>query len=177
MSRDYTKKYRKTNNIKLRRKEKFISAFDRENNSKDYYIPDIERAERLKEFLVSLYEINKMVPIIVEGKRDVVALRKLGFIGEIIIVHAGEGLYEFSHNISERFNRIILLMDWDEKGDILFKKLASHLKGLWEEFSSLREIIKMLCQKDIRGIEDIPILLKRLSGIEVKIEDPDNIEL
>lgn len=174
MTRDYSKEYNRSNDAKLRRREKYCSAFDKENNYGNY-IPDIERAERLKEFLSSLNEINKSVPIIVEGKRDVLALRRLGFIGEIITVHSGKGLYEFCQDISEMFNRVILLIDWDEKGDILYKKLSDNLKGLWEEFSSLREMIKVLCQKDIRDIEAIPVLLKRLSGTEVKIEDPDNM--
>lgn len=174
MTRDYSKEYNRLNDAKLRRREKYCSAFDKENHYGNY-IPDIERAERLKEFLSSLYEINKRIPIIVEGRRDVLALRRLGFIGEIITVHAGKGLYEFCQDISEMFNRVILLIDWDEKGDILYKKLADNLKGLWEEFSSLREMIKVLCQKDIRDIEDIPALLKRLSGTEVKIEDQNNI--
>lgn len=177
MSKKITNKNERFNQSKRRRKEKYAFTFDRENDFKYYYIPDIERAERLKEFLSALYEINKRIPIIVEGRRDVIALRKLGFIGEIKTVHSGEGLYEFSQNIVERYNRVVLLIDWDEKGEILFKKLSSHLKGLWEEFSTFREIIKMLCQKDIMDIEDIPNLLKRLVGTDVRFIDSDSIEL
>ncbi len=172
MKKDYSKQYNRLNDAKLRRREKYCSAFDKENRYGNY-IPDIERAERLKEFLSSLYEINKRVPIIVEGRKDVIALRRLGFIGEIITVHAGKGLYEFCQNISEKFNRVVLLLDWDENGDILYKKLSTEMKGLWEEFAPFREIIKIMCQKDIRNIEDIPALLNRLSGNEVKIEDPE----
>lgn len=175
MKKVYSNEYNRLNDAKLRRREKYCSAFDKENHYGNY-IPDIERAERLKEFLSSLHEINKMVPIIVEGKKDVLALRRLGFIGEIITVHTGKGLYEFCHGISEKFGRVVLLIDWDEKGEILYKKLSAELNGLWEEFSQLREVIKVLCQKDIRDIEDIPALLKRLSGIEVKIEDQGNAQ-
>lgn len=130
---------------------------------------DFERAERLKEVFEALYEINKRIPIIVEGRRDVSALRKTGFAGDIITIHGGKGLYEFCEDIAERFHRVILLIDWDEKGDILFKTVSKHLNGLWEEFSAFREIIKVLCQKDIRDIEGIPVLLERLAGIEVMV--------
>ncbi|MBF0328491.1 MAG: hypothetical protein HQL10_05000 [Nitrospirae bacterium] len=133
---------------------------------------DIERAERLKEALQSLYETNKRIPVIVEGRKDVLALRKLGFVGEIITVHSGKGIYDFCEDLSERFNKVILLMDWDAKGESLMKQVSGHLLGMWEEFLPLREIIKILCQKDIKDIEGIPTLLERLAGEPVKVGEP-----
>ena len=133
---------------------------------------DLERAERLREVIQALYEVNKRIPIIVEGKRDVRALRKIGFAGDIIILHGGKGLYEFCEDISEKFHRVILLMDWDEKGEALYKSLAGYLNGQWEEFSPFREILKVLCQKDINDIEGIPTLLERLAGTDVKVTEP-----
>ncbi len=132
---------------------------------------DFERAERLKEVLNSLYSINKIIPIIVEGRRDANALRKIGLVGEIITLHSGKGIYEFCEDIAERFNRVILLMDWDDKGESLYNTVSQHLKGHWEEFAPFREIIKILCQKDIKDIEGIPTLLERLAGEEVKVGD------
>jgi 5S rRNA maturation endonuclease (ribonuclease M5) len=130
---------------------------------------DFERAERLKKVFESLYEINKRIPIIVEGKRDIRALRKIGLVGDIIALHGGKGLYEFCDDIAERFHKIILLMDWDENGGILHKNVSEHLKGMWEEFSPFRETIKILCQKDIKDIEGMPVLLERLAGEEFKV--------
>ncbi|MDI6800964.1 MAG: hypothetical protein QMD01_02745 [Thermodesulfovibrionales bacterium] len=130
---------------------------------------DFERAERLREVFEALYEVNKRVPIIVEGRRDVHALRKIGFVGNIITLHAGKGLYEFCEDIAEHYHRIVLLMDWDEKGETLHKTISKHLRGMWEEFAPFREIVKILCQKDIKDIEGIPALLERLAGEEVKI--------
>ena len=130
---------------------------------------DLERAERLRIVLQALYEVNKRIPVIVEGKRDVSALRKIGLVGEIIPLHGGRGIYEFCEDIAERFHRVVLLTDWDNKGEQLFKTVAAHLKGLWEEFSPFREIVKVLCQKDIKDIEGVPLLLERLAGAEVKV--------
>ena len=78
-------------------------------------IEDIERAERLREVLEALYEVNKRVPVIVEGKRDAIALRRLGLVGEIITLHRGKGPYDFCEDIVERFSKVIILLDWDEK--------------------------------------------------------------
>ena len=127
---------------------------------------DLERATRLREVLEALYEANKKVPVIVEGKKDANALRRLGLMGEIITLHRGNNLYEFCEDIIERFQNVIILLDWDTKGERLNKTLHQHLKGLWEEFSAFREILKILCQKDIKDIEGIPKLLKKLEGDE-----------
>lgn len=137
---------------------------------------DLQRAERLKKVFEALYEINKRIPIIVEGRRDVRALRTIGLVGDIITLHSGRGLYEFCDDIAERYHKIIILLDWDEKGESLHKKISAHLKGMWEEFSAFREIIKILCQKDIKDIEGIPILLERLAGQEVKVGEEKEIE-
>lgn len=67
-------------------------------------------------------------------------------------------------------------MDWDEKGENLYKLVSGHLNGIWEEFSAFREIIKVLCQKDINDIEGIPGLLERLAGEEVIVGEPEEGE-
>lgn len=125
---------------------------------------DIERAERLRTLLQYLHEINETTPVIVEGKKDASALRSLGIIGDIITLHNGRNLYEFCDDIARRFHRVVLLLDWDRKGEDLNKILSGHLKGHWEEFSSFRELFKILCQKEIKDIEGIPALLRRLEG-------------
>jgi 5S rRNA maturation endonuclease (ribonuclease M5) len=133
------------------------------------YSLDADRADRIKEVLQAVYESNRHFPIIVEGKRDAEALRKLGFTGEIITVHSGRAIYEFCEQVAEKYDRIILLIDWDDKGEQLFSSLADELRGHWEEASPYRDIIKVLCQKDIKDVEGIPGMLERLSGTSVTI--------
>jgi 5S rRNA maturation endonuclease (ribonuclease M5) len=127
---------------------------------------NLERAERLREVLELLEDANRRVPVIVEGKRDAHALRKLGLKGEILILHNGKGLYEFCEEIAERFRKVIVLFDWDNKGESLCRTVTDHLEGHCEEFSDFRGILKILCQKDIKDIEGIPKLLTRLEGYE-----------
>jgi len=125
---------------------------------------NIERAERLRTVIEYLNEINENIPIIVEGKRDASALKKLGISGEIIKLHNGKNLYDFCDDISQKFPQVILLLDWDQTGDELYKTITNYLNGHFEEFSSFRELFRILCQKDINDIEGIPKLLKRLEG-------------
>jgi 5S rRNA maturation endonuclease (ribonuclease M5) len=127
---------------------------------------DFERAERLRKVIEALYEINKSIPVIVEGNKDVSALRKLGLVGEIITLNRGKNLYDFCLDITERFQRVIILLDWDRVGESLTRTISMHLNGYWEEFSYFRELFKVQCQKEIKDIEGIPTLLKRLEGDE-----------
>jgi 5S rRNA maturation endonuclease (ribonuclease M5) len=134
---------------------------------------ELERAERLREVLGLLYEANKRFPVIVEGKKDTVALRKIGLVGDIIILHSGKGLYDFCEDIVDRFAKVIVLMDWDAKGEALHRTLSRHLAGHCEEFSTFRGILKVLCQKDIKDIEGIPKLLIRLEGSLRQIDESE----
>jgi 5S rRNA maturation endonuclease (ribonuclease M5) len=114
----------------------------------------------------ALHEVNKKAPVIVEGKKDAVALRSLGLTGEVITLHRGSNLYEFCEDISERFEKVVILLDWDDKGESLHRTVSAHLRGQWEEFSGFREVLKILCQKDIKDVEGIPKLLRNLEGDE-----------
>ena len=128
---------------------------------------DIERAERLREVFSGATEVNKRFPVIVEGKKDAVALKKLGLEGDIITLHSGKNLYDFCRRYHlERYSRVVNLLDWDTKGEELYKAIGKNLLGQWEEFSVFRDSIKILCQKDIKDVESIPKLLLRLEGDE-----------
>jgi len=50
------------------------------------------RDRKTKKFLEELSQINESVPIIVEGFRDVQALRALGIHGEIVKLHSGRSI-------------------------------------------------------------------------------------
>ncbi|MEJ5227053.1 toprim domain-containing protein [Thermodesulfovibrio sp.] len=142
-----------------------MSLHEKQRRNRKEFVPlDWERAEKIREVLHYLHEINKLVPIIVEGKRDKKALKEIGFSGEIITLHSGKSIYEFAENISTRFEKVVLLFDWDQKGEELYAKIGEHLNGMWEDFASIRELLKILCQKEISEIEQIPTLFQRISG-------------
>ncbi len=126
---------------------------------------DAQRAERLRDVISELIEVNRDVPVIVEGKKDAQALRSLGLEGEIITLHRGQNLYEFSEEVIENYGKAVLLLDWDQKGEQLTKSLEESLEGHFEQFSGFREVIRAMCQKDIKDIESIPSLLRRLEGL------------
>lgn len=129
-----------------------------------------ERFEALQELFKVLSELNRKVPIIVEGRNDVIALRTLGLQGEIIQVHGGKNLYELSEEIHERFEQVILLIDWDRKGETLMKTLGDYLSGLWEGYRTFRETLRFLCRDEALEVEEIPALMERLKRRSMSCE-------
>ena len=88
---------------------------------------DEERFERLLEVLAELREANEETPIVVEGARDVASLRTLGCSGHIIPLHSGDPLFQVAESIAAQAESVILLTDWDAKGQRLFDTLRAAL--------------------------------------------------
>lgn len=88
---------------------------------------DAERFEALLDVLDELREANLEMPIVVEGQRDVASLRLLGLTGDIIRLHSGEPLFQVAEEVASQAKAIILLTDWDRKGEILFEQLSAAL--------------------------------------------------
>ncbi|RMG05646.1 MAG: topoisomerase [Nitrospirae bacterium] len=122
-------------------------------------LPDIKTLESLIEKLI---EANSTIPVVVEGKRDRDALRMLGAQGEIITIHSGSTLYEFSEKLIKRYPEVILLTDWDKKGELLYGKLASLLRGSYEGHEHIRKELIRLTNSLIKEVEELPALMEYL---------------
>jgi len=90
-------------------------------------VDDEERFDRLLDVLLELREANEETPIVVEGARDVASLRLLGLAGHIIPLHSGEPLFQVAESIAAQADEVILLTDWDAKGQTLFDSLRTAL--------------------------------------------------
>ena len=80
----------------------------------------------LKEFIFQLNAIEKGV-VIVEGKRDSNALRKIGYRGKILEFHKFTGMINFADSVAQ-FERLIILFDGDKKGKALTEKTIQLLQ-------------------------------------------------
>ncbi|MEM2106001.1 MAG: toprim domain-containing protein [Candidatus Bathyarchaeia archaeon] len=89
-----------------------------------------EKEEKIQQILEQINEeAAKGKPIIVEGKRDVEALKKLAVEGKIITAKAGKTLLELVFEIEETgAKEVILLLDFDRRGKELTKILRQHLE-------------------------------------------------
>jgi 5S rRNA maturation endonuclease (ribonuclease M5) len=88
-----------------------------------------------EESLINIWKIieemrceNASIPILVEGKRDKMALRTLGFEGEIITINSGKTLTSLADNIAQSYRNVIILTDWDKKGNYLAGRIFNLLR-------------------------------------------------
>ena len=123
-----------------------------------------ERIKKILDLLRDLKEANKEIPVIVEGKRDREALRELGIEGAVIVVHCGKSIYDFCEEILSRHDRFIILTDWDQRGEMLSRKIRSNLKDHHEGCDIFRKRLATLCLPGIREVEDLPRLLRSKSN-------------
>ena len=122
---------------------------------------DYEKSlEDLEEALFELREENKTVPIIVEGNKDIEALRKLDITGEIIRFNVGLSIPDFCDMISQKYKNIILLTDWDRKGGYLCSTIKKNLESRVGCNTRYREIFAK--RSMIRTLEGLPSWLETL---------------
>ena len=74
----------------------------------------------LKNFISELNSMKDSV-VVVEGKRDSVALKKLGYSGKVLEFHRFAGMVNFTDSVS-KYKRLIILFDRDKKGRTLTGK-------------------------------------------------------
>ncbi len=84
-----------------------------------------QEISELQEFVLQLNSVNGVV--VVEGKRDFNALRKLGYQGKILEFHKFGGIYNFVDSAA-KYEKIILLFDRDKKGRYLTEKIIQLLQ-------------------------------------------------
>ncbi|NWG11807.1 toprim domain-containing protein [Candidatus Bathyarchaeota archaeon] len=127
-----------------------------------------EKEEKILHVLECLAEESaKGTPIVVEGKKDINALRILGIEGSIISAKTGgKSLLDVISEIEKtEAKEVILLLDFDRRGKELTQNLTKHLDTMtvrlslnfWRELSSLigSEV------KDIEGLASYMETLKR----------------
>ncbi|MDV3103145.1 toprim domain-containing protein [Thermococcus waiotapuensis] len=121
-------------------------------------------AENYKRFLELIDKLREFEgAIIVEGPRDEVALRNLGVRAEIIRL-SRLPLVEIAL-VASRYRDVMILTDFDKKGEELAKKLLSYLEGYScrVDAETRRELRKIL-KKDIKGVEELYELYLSVSG-------------
>ena len=122
---------------------------------------DYEKSlEDLEKAILELREENKTVPIIVEGDKDVEALRRLDVLGEIIRFNIGLSIPDFCDMISQKYKSIILLTDWDRKGGFLCSTIKKNLESRVTCNTRYREIIAK--RSMIRTLEGLPSWIETL---------------
>jgi len=101
---------------------------------------------------------NLEVPILVEGRRDERTLRLLGFKGEIVILNQGKSLSDVADEISSAYEEIILLLDWDRKGNMLEERMEILLANLGVHCDlSLRRNLQAILGTHLTSVEELSV--------------------
>ena len=107
----------------------------------------------IKKFIKHLNSKKESV-VIVEGKRDSNALRKLGFSGKILEFHSFRGLVKFSDSVA-KYKNVILLLDGDKKGRYLTKRIIDLLAHRVKIDLSFKKKLVSITKGKIRFIEQL----------------------
>ncbi len=115
-----------------------------------------ERFHRLLFALRELEEENASCPIIVEGRKDVESLVGLGLHGTILPINNGIPLLDFCETITADHPRVILLLDWDRKGEGLMVRLRRTLAHLGAQVDTRhRDAIRRWVNAQLKDIESL----------------------
>jgi 5S rRNA maturation endonuclease (ribonuclease M5) len=104
------------------------------------------------------------IPIIVEGRNDRRALKRLGIRGEIVTVkNSGKVLADLLDEVHG--SRVVLFVDFDDEGVTLGRTIKEHLeeRGVKVDFRLWRHIGKLL-RRDVKDIEGMPSFLEKLKN-------------
>jgi len=99
--------------------------------------------KNIDDFILSLNdESTRNSIVIVEGKKDVEALYYLGYIGKIKAYHHFRGTTNFIDRCAMNYNKLILLLDSDKKGNAITKKNIISVKWKNHRFKLQKKITK-----------------------------------
>jgi len=104
------------------------------------------------------------MPILIEGKKDEKALKKLGIDGTFIKVSgSGLKLFEIAEKSVKSSSKVIILTDFDKKGEQLAKRLAEDIQSLGSYPNlEIRRKIMGITRKFIKDIESLPRHMEQL---------------
>jgi 5S rRNA maturation endonuclease (ribonuclease M5) len=122
-----------------------------------------KRLERIEELLSELSEYSgRGAIIIVEGKRDILSLKRLGIDGNFELA-TRHSLFNFAERIAQLGSEAVILTDWDRRGNLLAIKLSGYFEsfGLKPELE-IRNKLRLISQKEIKDVESLYTYVSRL---------------
>ena len=107
----------------------------------------------LKNFIFQLNSMKDSV-VIVEGKRDSNALKKLGYSGKVLEFHKFGGMINFTDSVA-KYKNIIILFDRDKKGRYLTGKTIQLLQRRTKVNLSYKRKLREITKGKIMFIEQL----------------------
>ena len=115
-------------------------------------VDDLEIAE-VRNF-IRLLNSTKNSIVVVEGKRDENALKRLGFSGRVCQFHGFKGLTRFVDSMPQ-YRRLIILLDSDRKGRYLTRRIISQLEHRMIIDLSFKRKLVAITKGKVRNVENL----------------------
>jgi 5S rRNA maturation endonuclease (ribonuclease M5) len=131
-----------------------------------------KRVEKIQKLLERLAKQSaKGAPIVVEGKKDIKSLNKLGITGDIILAKtSGKSFLDVLGEIEKKErSEVILLFDFDRRGKEWTLRMARRLEGM--KITPNLVFWKMLLGlvgRDVKDIEGLAAYLETLKNRSAK---------
>ena len=111
-------------------------------------------------------ESKKGSVIVVEGKRDVEALTRIGYTGHVMALNRFKGINNFVDSQCAIDRKIILLLDMDRTGKYLTSKLMKQLQSRGGNVCLFyKKSLARISNGKVRHVEDLISYAPHLSGI------------
>ena len=123
--------------------------------------------DRLRGFIDMLnYEAENGSVVVVEGKRDVEALMRIGFNGNVTTFNRFKGIANFVDNQHLFSKKIILLLDMDRTGKYLTSRLVSQLQHQGSNVNLFyKKTLAKITNGKIRHVEELVAYAPYVSGL------------
>lgn len=132
-----------------------------------------ERYERVLQAMEDLREASREAPILVEGKNDVRALRRLRCEGEILSLNSGSPIFTLCEQVARGHRAAIILTDWDRRGGQLCRLLREGLAANGVRFDvDLRGRLGRLCHKEVKDVEGLARYVLRIERATAEASPP-----
>ena len=133
---------------------------DNRNSSRPKGTYDIEA---LEELISALLEASQRgAAIIVEGRRDKMALQSLGASGPVIMA-SSKSILDMAEEAASQYQEIVVLTDWDEKGEEMALLIEQHLRCTQSLANmEIRSRLKRLVKKEIKDVESLGFYVERM---------------
>jgi len=115
-------------------------------------VDDSEKAE-VRNFIRLLNSKTNSI-VVVEGKRDENALKRLGFSGRVCQFHSFKGLTKFVDSMP-RYRYLIVLLDSDRKGRYLTRRMISQLEHRMTIDLSFKRKLVAITKGKVRNVENL----------------------
>jgi 5S rRNA maturation endonuclease (ribonuclease M5) len=112
-----------------------------------------QEISELKDFVSQLNSMKESV-VIVEGKRDSAALKRIGFSGKVLEFHKFGGMINFVDTVA-RHENLIILFDGDKKGRYLTGKTIQLLQRRTKIDLRFKRKLTSITKGKIRFIEQL----------------------